>query len=148
MAEEKPRGEEVNPRKGEDNYEFQFGNMKVLMDTVIAHSQEVFANMKLLMDNAIAHSQALNGISQQNLQESVDLQKRINDQYIAREQQVREHHDSTFGQRLEHENEIETTRQENMRFTLKYLYGEVADALAEAIVEKFKQAGLVVPEEK
>lgn len=113
--------EEVNPRKGEDNYQFLFGNMKVLMDNAIAHSQEVMS------------------ISKQGLQESVDLQKKINDQYLAREQQIREHNGQTFSQKQEHENEIETTRQENMRFTLKHLY----DGVAEALVDQMKKEGLV-----
>lgn len=68
----------------------------------------------------------------------------------AREKQRISQAASEHTQRLEHENEIETTRQENMRYTLNYLYSVEgseamgAMALAQSIVAMMKERGLVM----
>ena len=144
-----PRAEGFNPRKDEDNYEFQFANQKVLFDNTMANAQRVNAD-------AASASQVNNSAASLALQESIALQKKLNDITLAnmdaREKQRISQADSTFNQRLEHENEIETTRQENMRYTLNYLYGvEGAEAmgimtLAQSVVAMMKAQGLVSKE--
>jgi len=122
--------EEGNPRKGEDNY------------------QVLFANNKLQYDNAMANAQVVNGIANVSLQQAVSFQQKSNDIFLtnmdAREKQRLSQDQSEHNQRIEHENEIETTRQENMRYTLNALYGigteEAAGiaALAQSIAKILK----------
>ncbi|MBE9594621.1 MAG: hypothetical protein IMF19_14210 [Proteobacteria bacterium] len=146
-----PRNEEFNFRKGEDIYLNAFSNLKLLLDNTIANAQRVNVD-------AASSSQINNAAAGLALQESIGLQKKLNDITLAnmdaREKQRISQSDSTFNQRLEHENEIETTRQENMRYTLNYLYGvEGAEALgsmalAQGIVEMMQAKGLVEKKEK
>lgn len=142
-----PRNEEFNFRKGEDVYLNAFSNLKLLLDNTIANAQRVNVD-------AASASQINNAAAGLSLQESVALQKKLNDITLAnmdaREKQRISQAESEHNQRLEHENEIETTRQENMRYTLNYLYSvEGAEALgsmalAQSIVAMMKERGLVV----
>ena len=146
MIRRSPEGEEINPRKGEDMYGLLFGNNKVQFD------------------NTIANAQVNNATASMALEQAVTFQKQANDLYLsqmdAREKsqnamvsQRQAQSESEMNQRLEHENEIETTRQENMRYTLNYLYSvEGAEAmgamaLAQSIVVLMKEQGMVVKKE-
>ena len=100
------------------------------------------SNDKVQFDNVITHEKIAMGLSEQTLAESVALQKKVNDMYIAREQQ-----------RLEHSNELETQRQENNRYTLNYLYGVYPEeavgivAIGKILVDLLKKEGLVAKKE-
>lgn len=114
---------EVNPHKGEDNYGL------------------LFANNKVQFDNMVQTAQVNNATAAISLQQAVAFQQKANDMYLAnadaREKQRLAQGNSEHNQRLEHENEIETTRQENMRYTLNYLYGvEGAEALGNAALAR------------
>ena len=129
-------GEEINPRKGENEYGF------------------LFANNKVQFDNLVQASQVNNTTATLALQQAVAFQQKANDNYLAnadaREKQRLTQELSEHNQRLEHENEIETTRQENMRYTLNYLYSvEGAEALgtmalAQSIVAMMKEQGFEI----
>lgn len=131
---------EVNSHKGEDNYGL------------------LFANNKVQFDNMVQTSQVNNATAAISLQQAVAFQQKANDMYLAnadaREKQRLSQTESEHNQRLEHENEIETTRQENMRYTLNYLYGvEGAEALgnaalAQAIAAILKAEGYTIKKEE
>ncbi|MBE9594100.1 MAG: hypothetical protein IMF19_11565 [Proteobacteria bacterium] len=132
----KEEGKETDPQKGENEYGF------------------LFANNKVQFDNLVQSSQVNNTTATLALQQAVTFQQKANDNYLenadAREKQRLSQELSEHNQRLEHENEIETTRQENMRYTLNYLYAvEGAEslgamALAQSIVAMMKEQGFEI----
>lgn len=101
---ERKNKEEVDPRKGEDNYEFQFGNMKI---------QE---------DNLISHSKALMNYSEQGVANALAFQEKANDLYLnqmdAREKMDQEHKDA----REKADLDSKRKHVDNDRYTLDRLY--------------------------
>lgn len=138
-----PRNEEFNPRKGEDYYGFQFANNKVQFDNMVQAMQKNTTVAGLALDQAVSFQQKANDLYLGQM----DAREKAQNANIAMRSGISE---SEQTQRLEHENEIETTRQENMRYTLNYLYSvEGAEALgtaalAQSIVAILKEKGLVV----
>lgn len=143
QAEGNPRNEEFNARKGEDMYGFLFGNNKVQFDNLVQASQVNNATATLALQQAVAFQQKSNELYLGQM----DAREKAQNTMVAQRQAQSE---SEFNQKAEHENEIETTRQENQRYTLNYLYGvEGAEAmgamaLAQSIVEMMKQQGMIV----
>lgn len=73
------------------------------------------SNDKIQMDNLVAHCRTLMNYSELAMKQAIEFQQKSNDIHL---QQM----DAREKQRLEHENELETQRQENNRYTLDRLY--------------------------
>lgn len=97
------------------------------LTNLVKQSQLQDANNKLVFDNTATHCKTLMAYSELAVKNAVEFSQKANDAYLTdrdrRETQRLEHGDESSKQTLEHENEIETTRQENMRYTLNHLYG-------------------------
>jgi isoaspartyl peptidase/L-asparaginase-like protein (Ntn-hydrolase superfamily) len=101
------------------------------------------SNDKLQFDNVMAHCKVLEGYSELAMKQAIEFQQKSNDAYLAER-------DRRETQRLEHENELETHRQENNRYSLDYLYGVYPQetvgvvAIAQALVDLLKKEGLAI----
>ena len=143
QAEGNPRNDEFNARKGEDMYGLLFANNKVQFDNLVQTTQVNNATAALSLQQAVAFQQKANDVYLAQM----DAREKAQNTMVAQRQAQSE---SEFNQRMEHENEIETTRQENQRYTLNYLYGVEGSeamgmmALAQSIVKMMKEQGVTV----
>lgn len=110
-------------------------------------------NDKLTYDVVMSHNAAMMKYGEIALAQAVAFQQKSNDAYLTerdiREKQRVSQDSASFTQRLEHENELETQRQENNRFTLDRLYGVYPEesvgivAIASALVDILKKEGTI-----
>jgi len=73
------------------------------------------SNDKVQFDNVITHCKALMGYSELAMKQAVEFQQKSNDAYLS-------DRDRREQQRLEHDDERESHRLENNRYTLDRLY--------------------------
>jgi len=110
-----PRNEEFNPRKGEDNYEFLFGNNKIQYDNAMAISQTNNATATLALQQAVSFQQKANDLYLVQM----DAREKAQNQAIGMRSGISE---SEQTQRLEHEDEHDLHQRDNDRMTLEELY--------------------------
>ena len=120
-------GGEINPRKGEDNYETQFANMKRTYDEM----QDLSLERKSRSQD---HYDALLKQSQRAVDESIDLSKRLNAILL-------KHIDEAWGDNLR--NRRNTSFNEMMNQSMdNRLYGETEIPEAAALSEILKTSKL------
>ena len=121
-----PRNEEFNPRKGEDNYQAWFANLKALFDNMMANSQRVN------VDGA-SSSQVNNQTASLSIQAAQGLQAKLNDAYLGQADAANKLQNTMIAQmianmsagetqRLEHSDEHDLHQRDNDRMTLEELY--------------------------
>ena len=121
-----PRAEEFNPRKGEDNYQNWFANLKALFDNMMANAQRVN------VDGA-SSSQVNNQTASLSIQAAQGLQAKLNDAYLGQADAANKLQNTMIAQmianlsagetqRMEHSDEHDLHQRDNDRMTLEELY--------------------------
>jgi hypothetical protein len=122
-----PRNEEINPRKGEDYYGFQFNNRKQAEDNAMANAQSATSTATLALNGAVAFQQKMNDMSLSWM----DAREKAQNANIAMRSGISE---SEQTQRLEHEDEHDLHQRDNDRKTLTELYGSITPEEAAGMV--------------